>query len=92
MEKAFYESRPDNTTVVMLIPSRTDTSYFHNFILHRSEIRFVAGRLQFGNSKGNAPFSSMIVIFRGATRKTKQENAAIDGLMTWPEYREEMGR
>lgn len=69
VEKAFYESRADNTTVVMLLPSRTDTRYFHDFILHRSEIRFVAGRLRFGNSKSNAPFSSMIVIFRGAARK-----------------------
>ena len=56
----------DNTVVVMLIPSRTDTKYFHDYILHRSEIRFVKGRLKFGNAKYNAPFPSMIVIFRGA--------------------------
>lgn len=33
---------------------------------HRSEIRFVKGRLKFGNSKQAAPFPSMVVIFRGA--------------------------
>ena len=32
VEKAFRESRNDNTLVVMLLSSRTDTKYFHNFI------------------------------------------------------------
>ena len=65
-EKAFYESKNPNTLIVMLIPSRTDTRYFHDYILHRTEIRFVKGRLKFGDSKNSAPFPSMIVIFRGA--------------------------
>lgn len=66
VEKCYREGTKDNTTVVLLIPSRTDTRYFHDFIYQRSEIRFVKGRLRFGNSKDNAPFPSMIVIFRGA--------------------------
>nr|DAW24325.1 MAG TPA: DNA N-6-adenine-methyltransferase [Caudoviricetes sp.] len=49
----------------MLIPARTDTRYFHDYIQYRSEIRFIRGRLKFGNSKTNAPFPSMLVIFRG---------------------------
>lgn len=65
-EKAYREGTKDNTIVVMLIPARTDTRYFHDFIQHRSEIRFVKGRLKFGNSKQAAPFPSMVVIFRGA--------------------------
>lgn len=69
VEKAFYESHKDNTIAVLLIPARTDTKYFHNFIYHRSEIRMVKGRLHFSNSKGAAPFPSMIVIFRGANIK-----------------------
>lgn len=64
--KAFYETKKDNTLVVMLIPSRTDTKYFHNYIYGRTEIRFVKGRLKFGNGKNSAPFPSMLVIFRGA--------------------------
>lgn len=68
VEKAYRETREDNTLVVMLIPARTDTKYFHNFIYQRSEIRFVKGRLHFSN-KGCAPFPSMIVIFRGANLK-----------------------
>ena len=66
VEKAYRESCKDNTLVVLLIFSRTDTKYFHDFIYHRAEIRFVRGRLKFGNAKYNAPFPSMIVIFRGA--------------------------
>lgn len=69
VEKAYYEGCKDNTVVVLLIPSRTDTQYFHNYILHRSEIRFIQGRIKFGEAKYNAPFPSMIVIFRGAVRK-----------------------
>ena len=50
--------------VVMLIPSRTDTSYFHDYIYGKAELRFVRGRLKFGDGKAPAPFPSMIVIFR----------------------------
>lgn len=64
-EKCYREGAKDNTIVVMLIPSRTDTKYFHNYIYHRAEIRFIKGRLKFSN-KGSAPFPSMVVIFRGA--------------------------
>lgn len=56
VEKAYREGTKDNTIVVMLIPARTDTRYFHDFIQHRSEIRFVKGRLKFGNSKQAAPW------------------------------------
>lgn len=53
-------------TVVMLLPARTDTTWFHEYILHRAEIRFLRGRLRFGGAN-NAPFPSMLVIFRGVT-------------------------
>lgn len=65
VEKAYKESQKPNTTVVMLIPSRTDTKYFHEFIYPYAEIRFIKGRLRFGNSTVNAPFPSLIAIFRG---------------------------
>lgn len=65
-EKAYREGCKDHTTVVLLIPSRTDTRYFHDFIYNRSEIRFLKGRLRFGDSENSAPFPSMVVIFRGA--------------------------
>lgn len=66
VEKCYRESLKENTLVVMLIPARTDTKYFHDYILHRSEVRFVRGRLKFGNSNASAPFPSMLVIFRSA--------------------------
>lgn len=47
----------------MLIPARTDTSYFHDYIYHKAEIRFVRGRLKFGDGKNSAPFPSMVVIY-----------------------------
>lgn len=49
---------------VMLIPSRTDTQWFHQYIYQKAEVRFVKGRLKFGDSKNSAPFPSMVVIFR----------------------------
>ena len=50
---------------VMLVPARVDTQWFHQYIYHKSEIRFLEGRLKFGGHSVNAPFPSMIVIFRG---------------------------
>ena len=50
--------------VVMLVPARTDTSYFHDYIYNKSEIRFIRGRLKFGDSKNSAPFPSMLVIYK----------------------------
>lgn len=65
VRKCYLEGTKKNTTVVLLIPSRTDTKYFHNYIYQRSEIRFLKGRLHFNESKSAAPFPSMVVIFRG---------------------------
>ena len=64
VKKSYEESRKENTIVVMLIPSRTDTSYFHDYILDKAEIRFIRGRLRFGNATENAPFPSMVAIYR----------------------------
>lgn len=58
VEKAYNS----NCKVVMLLPARTDTKWFHNFCLN-GKIEFLRGRLKFGNSKNSAPFPSMIVIF-----------------------------
>ena len=50
---------------VMLIPARTDTKAFHEYIYHKAEIRFIRGRLKFGGAKNSAPFPSMVVVFGG---------------------------
>ena len=64
VRKCYEESRKPDTLVVMLIPARTDTAYFHNYIYHKArEIRFIRGRLHFNESKQGAPFPSMVVVF-----------------------------
>lgn len=63
--KKAYEEWQKGKTVVMLIPSRTDTKYWHDYIMKSTEIRFIKGRLRFGGAKENAPFPSVIVIFKG---------------------------
>ncbi len=67
--KCYEEGCKENTLVCMLIPARTDTRYFHDYILNRSEVRFIKGRLKFGQSKNPAPFPSMLVVFYGAKVK-----------------------
>ncbi len=66
VRKAYEESRIAGTIVVLLLPARTDTKWFQDYCLHRSEVRFLRGRLRFGDAMYNAPFPSMIVIFRAA--------------------------
>lgn len=51
-------------TVVMLLPARTDTRWFHDYIYGYAEIRFIKGRLKFGGCDNSAPFPSMICVFR----------------------------
>ena len=64
VKKCYEESQKPDTLVVMLIPARTDTSYFHDYIYHKAEIRFIRGRLHFNESPQGAPFPSMVVVFR----------------------------
>jgi phage N-6-adenine-methyltransferase len=49
--------------VVCLVPARTDTHWWHNYCIHH-EVRFLRGRLKFGNSKNSAPFPSALVVMR----------------------------
>ena len=63
-EKATIEWM-DGALVVMLVPSRTDTQWWHRFIMNADEIRFIEGRLTFDGHKGkSAPFPSAVVVFR----------------------------
>lgn len=61
--KKAYESSRAGATIVCLLPARTDTRWFHNYCVH-GEITFLKGRLKFGQAQHNAPFPSMIVVFR----------------------------
>lgn len=64
VKKAYEEHQRTGCTVVMLLPSRTDVKWFHDYILGKAEIRFIKGRLKFGGSKNSAPFPSIVVIYR----------------------------
>jgi site-specific DNA-methyltransferase (adenine-specific) len=68
IEKAHNEYLK-GATVVCLIPSRTDTRYWHNWIFplyyeNKIEIRFLKGRLKFGNAKTSAPFPSVVIVYK----------------------------
>lgn len=82
VQKCYEESQKENTLVVMLIPARTDTRYFHEFIYGKAEIRFIRGRLKFGNSQNAAPFPSMVVIFGGETPSVEKELLTRKGCCT----------
>lgn len=75
VQKGYEESLNPDTVVVMLIPSRTDTSYWHDYIFNKaSDIRFIRGRLTFTDEDGNpntdgkghvnsAPFPSAVIVY-----------------------------
>ena len=64
VEKSYREAQKQNTSVVLLLPARTDTKWFHDYIYNKAEVRFIKGRVRFGDGKGNAPFPSMVVVMR----------------------------
>lgn len=70
VQKAHDEAQ-NGTTTVMLLPARTDTKWFHNFIYGQADIRFIKGRLKFGGQNNPAPFPSMVVIFKSKENKNE---------------------
>ena len=67
VEKAYITAESGEAVVVMLLPARTDTKWFHDYCYNNryATIRFVRGRLKFGGCKNGAPFPSMVVVFEG---------------------------
>jgi site-specific DNA-methyltransferase (adenine-specific) len=63
VEKAFRSAQQNGTTVVALLPVRTDTGWWHAFV-KKAEIHFIKGRLKFAPAKTSAPFASAVVVFR----------------------------
>ena len=57
------EEASKGKTVVFLVDSRTDTTWWHNYAMKDTEIRFIKGRLCFDDAKGRAPFPSVILVF-----------------------------
>ena len=70
VKKAKDAARQGKATVVCLLPARTDTAWWHDYVMRANEIRLIRGRLKFGDGKGSAPFPSAVVIFaKGSTSK-----------------------
>lgn len=63
IKKWVKKAHDSHALTVMLIPARTDTSYWHDYIFGKADVRFLRGRLKFGDSKNSAPFPSAVVIF-----------------------------
>jgi len=61
----------NDATIVMLLPSRTDTKWMHR-LFDSAHIIFLKGRLKFGSSNNSAPFPSMLAIW--GTGKTTEKN------------------
>ena len=62
--QGYIHAKHKGVTVVMLIPSRTDTRWWHDYVMKAYEIRFIKGRLKFSGHKNSAPFPSAVVIFK----------------------------
>ena len=62
--KKAYEESLKGAVVVCLLPARTDTSWWHDYVMKSNDIRFIRGRLKFGNSQNSAPFPSAVVVFK----------------------------
>jgi phage N-6-adenine-methyltransferase len=64
VKKAYESARDNGALVVCLLPARTDTAWWHDYVLPYGEVTFIRGRLKFGGAKNSAPFPSAIVVFK----------------------------
>ena len=80
VKKAYEESRK-GTPVVCLLPARTDTAWWNDYCA-KGLIKFVRGRLKFGNAETGAPFPSAIVIF--ANLDSRVADSEVQGEMFIP--------
>ena len=63
MKKAYDASVENDACIVALIPARTDTKWWHDYVKKAYKVEEIKGRLKFGNAKNSAPFPSAVVIF-----------------------------
>lgn len=80
--KACDQAQNCGATVVCLLPARTDTAWWHDYVLPYGEIHFIRGRLTFAGAPSSAPFPSVVVVFkRGANpiARVRYESDKRDG-------------
>lgn len=71
IRKSWRETQKDGCTVVMLIPARTNTKWWHDYCMRAHEVRFICGRPRFGNSDHGLPLPLAIVVFKKHQGNTK---------------------
>ena len=62
MQKAYCEAQ-EGAIIVCLVPARTDTRWWHNWVNGKAHVHFIKGRLKYGNAKRSAPFPSAIIVY-----------------------------
>ncbi len=90
MQKAYESANAGLATVVCLVPARTDTRWWWDYAQH-GEVRFLPGRLKFGNAASGAPFPSVVVIFHAGLPELgrawhwdwRADTQSIKGLRQW---------
>lgn len=71
IKKAYTDTKDNpNLTIVMLIPARTNTKWFHNYCMNAAEVRFICGRPKFGDSKHGLPQPLILLVFK-QSKETK---------------------
>jgi phage N-6-adenine-methyltransferase len=85
VQKAYISARR-GAMVVCLLPARTDTGWWHEFVTKASEIRFIRGRLRFGGSQNSAPFPSTLVVFRPPTKARQKKPGLTTGSTLFDDY------
>ena len=77
MEKAMRTAKEGRATVVCLVPARTDTNWWHEYVSQADQVRFVKGRLKFGGHANSAPFPSAVVVFRARNSESVSATASM---------------
>lgn len=73
----------DAEVVVMLLPARTDTAWWHDWVMNAQEIWLIRGRLRFGGTKNSAPFPSCVAVFMGCEKSPKLYQLERDDEGVW---------
>ena len=63
VKKAYESARDNAATVVCLLPARTDTAWYQDYVLPHAHVEFVRGRIKFVGAKDNAPFPNVVAVF-----------------------------
>jgi site-specific DNA-methyltransferase (adenine-specific) len=70
--------------VVCLLPARTDTRWWHAYVMHAFKVWLIKGRIKFSGHKASAPFPSAIAVFKKAeNRGTVINGVSLAEILKW---------